>query len=113
MSVLCSAVSVTLPTLGAAAIDGRLASHAATCDHCLAEMAAYAQMHTTLASLRAHVEPAPSSLEHRVMASLGPVAVSTYEDRRDHRVPVAAAAALATAAAGTAVLFRLYRHRAA
>jgi hypothetical protein len=47
------------------------------------------------------------------MASLGPVAVPDLDESNDHRVQVAAAAALATAAAGTAVLMRLYRHRAA
>ncbi len=113
MSVLCSAVSVALATAGAGTFDGPLALHAATCDHCCREMATYEQMYATLAALRDHVELAPSSLEHRVMASLGPVAVPSFEERREHRVPVAAAAAIATAAAGTAVLFRLYRHRAA
>lgn len=113
MSVLCSAVSVTLPTVGVGTVDGPLASHAGSCDHCRVEIAAYEEMYSTLAMMRESVVSAPSGLQHRVMASLGPVAVPGFEERRDHLVPVAAAAALATAAAGTAVLFRLYRHRAA
>jgi hypothetical protein len=56
---------------------------------------------------------APSGHIAAVMNGLGPVAVTTPEPRMDHRVPVAAAAVVATAAAGTAVLFKLYRDHAA
>jgi hypothetical protein len=73
----------------------------------------YREMYDGLADLR-HVDTAPPAGIHRaVMASMGPVAVPDLEDRWDHVVPVAAAAALATAAAGTAVLLKIYRHRAA
>jgi hypothetical protein len=70
-------------------------------------------MHDRLADLRYIEMAAPAELRHSVMASIGPVAVPDLEDRWDRVVPVAAAAALATAAAGTAVLFKIYRHRAA
>ncbi len=63
--------------------------------------------------MRDDIMPAPGALRPRVMAFLGPVAVPDIEIHTDHRVQVAAAAALATAAAGTAMLLRMYRHRAA
>jgi hypothetical protein len=47
------------------------------------------------------------------MDRLGPVAVEPFESRLDPRVPVAAAAVVATAAAGTVVLYKLYRDHAA
>ena len=113
MSVLCSAVSVALPTVGTDAIGRRLQSHVGSCDQCRAQYAAYTEMYRGLADLkRVHIT-APAALPQRVMAKLGPVAVPDLEDRWDHVVPVAAAAALATAAAGTAVLFKMYRQRAA
>lgn len=113
MSVLCSAVSVALPAVGNDVIGGRLLSHIASCDECATQYEAYTEMYKGLADLR-HVHiTAPAGLPQRVMAKLGPVAVPDLEDRWDHVVPVAAAAALATAAAGTAVLFKMYRQRAA
>ena len=113
MSVMCSAVTVALPTIGAEPIGGRLWSHIESCDECASHYERYSEMYDALAGLR-HVEMvAPTGLPDRVMASLGPVPVPDLEERWDHVVPVAAAAALATAAAGTAVLFKIYRHRAA
>ncbi len=113
MSVMCSAVSVALPTVGTELMGGRLGSHLESCKECRTQHRRYAEMYGGLADLRYAQMAAPAGFTHRVMASLGPVAVPDLEDRWDHVVPVAAAAALATAAAGTAVLLRLYRHRAA
>ena len=113
MSVMCSAVSVALPTLGTDLIGGRLWSHIESCENCRMHDAGYRGMYDGLANLRFVQMPAPVGLPHRVMESLGPAAVPDVEERWDHVVPVAAAAALATAAAGTAVLFKIYRHRAA
>jgi hypothetical protein len=73
----------------------------------------YSEMYDGLADLRQTRMTPPVGLPRRVMASLGPVSVHDLEERWDHVVPVAAAAALATAAAGTAVLFKMYRQRAA
>lgn len=113
MSVLCSAVAVALPTVGTDATSGRLWSHIESCDECRAQFMRYDEMYEGLAGMRyAHVR-APGALTQRVRATLGPVAVPDIEERWDRVVPVAAAAALATAAAGTAVLFKIYRHRAA
>ena len=113
MNVVCSAVSVALPTVGIAGVTGPLASHADACERCRSEVEDYVSMYTQLASLSTRFVAPPGGFPQRVMASLGPVAVADEDGHRDHLVPVAAAAALATAAAGGAVLFRLYRQRAA
>ncbi|MEN8238358.1 MAG: hypothetical protein ABFR53_04050 [Actinomycetota bacterium] len=113
MSVVCSAVSVALPTVGTDLTGKRLWSHIESCDECEAQYRRYVEMYNGLATLRDTPIAPPAGLPQRVMASLGPVAVPDLEERWEHAVPVAAAAALATAAAGTAVLFKIYRHRAA
>jgi hypothetical protein len=113
MNVVCSAVSVALPTVGSEGMSGPLAGHIEGCSTCSREVAAYEGLYAGLAGLQDVYEPAPAELANRVMANLGPVAVPDLDDRRDRRVPVAAAAALATAAAGTAFFVRFYRHRAA
>lgn len=113
MNVLCSTIAVALPTVGPEGISGPLATHLNTCQSCTNEVAAYGDMYVGLAELKGRHIPAPTGLTHRVLANLGPAAVPDLDDRRDHRVPVAAAAAIATAAAGTAVLVRIYRHGAA
>ncbi len=113
MSVMCSVVSVTLPTLGTDGIGGRLWSHVESCDECRSLFAQYDEMYGALAELRHVHVTAPGGLPERVMVSLGPVAVPDTDERWVHVLPVAAAAALATAAAGSAVIFRIYKHRAA
>jgi anti-sigma factor RsiW len=113
MSAMCSVVSVALPTLGIEGIGGRIWSHVESCDECRSLFIQYDEMYEALAELRYTYMAAPGGLPQRVMASLGPVAVPDSDERWDHVLPVAAAAALATAAAGTAVIFRFYRHRAA
>jgi hypothetical protein len=113
VSVVCSAVSVALPTLGTDLIGGRLWSHIESCEDCFMHYVGYREMYDGLATLRFVEMPTPVGLSPSVMESLGPVAVPDLDERWDHVVPVAAAAALATAAAGTAVLLKIYRHRAA
>jgi anti-sigma factor RsiW len=113
MSVVCSAIHVVLPTVGEGAITGSLEAHVESCIRCRSEVARYRSMFRELEALEASVERAPGGFAAEVMDGLGPVAVADREPRRDNRVPVAAAAAVATAAAGTAVLYRLYRQRAA
>ena len=113
MSVMCSAVAVALPTVGGDLIGGRLWSHVESCEECRTQYLDFREMYDGLTDLRYRQMAAPAGLHRRVMASIGPVAVPDLEDRWDHVVPVAAAAALATAAAGTAVLLKIYRHRAA
>ncbi len=113
MSVLCSAVHIALPTVGTGTISGRLWSHIESCESCQDEYAFYREMYEKLAELRDAHMAVPVGLTKHVMDSLGPVAVPDPDERWDHVVPVAAAAALATAAAGTVALVRFYRHRAA
>lgn len=113
MSVMCSAVSVALPTMGTDVIGSRLQTHVESCDDCRTEHARYAEMYDGLAGLRDVQIASQGGLTQRVMSSLGPVGVPGTGERWERVVPVAAAAALATAAAGTAVLVKIYRHRAA
>ena len=112
MSVMCSAVQVALPTVGEAAITGPLAAHVETCVPCRGELVRYRSMHRELGSLNPTRYRAPLGFVAAVTSDLGLVVVDPGEPRRDPRVPVAAAV-VATAAAGTAVLYRLYRQRAA
>jgi len=90
-----------------------MAAHIESCESCSREFAGYEAMYEGLASLSDVEMVPPYGFHWRVMTSLGPVAVPDVEDHWDRVVPVAAAAALATAAAGTVVLVRAYRHRAA
>lgn len=112
MSVMCSAVHVALPTVGEAAITGPITAHVETCVPCRAEVIRYRTMYRELASLDPIRYRAPYGTTAAVMGNLGPVAVESDVSRLDPRVPVAAAV-VATAAAGTAVLYRLYRQHAA
>ncbi len=113
MNVMCSAVQVALPTVGEAAITGPLAAHVETCMPCRGEMLRYRTMYRELRDLDPVEYKAPRGHTAEVMGGLGPVAVTVPEARMDPRVPVAAAAVVATAAAGTAVLLKLYRDHAA
>ena len=113
MNVVCSAVHVALPTVGEAAITGPLANHVESCMACKGEVIRYRTMYRELEALDGTEHRAPQGLAAAVMNSLGPVAVEESVQRRDSKVPVAAAAVVATAAAGTAVLLKIYRDRAA
>ena len=113
MNVMCSAVQAALPTVGEAAITGPIAAHVESCVPCQGEIVTYRAMYRELASLDRTRYRAPYGTTASVMDGLGPVAVEGDGPRRDPRVPVAAAAVVATAAAGTAVLYKLYRDHAA
>jgi hypothetical protein len=113
MSVMCSAIHVALPTVGETAITGPLAVHVDSCASCWGEVARYRAIYRELGTLNATEYRAPSGFVSGVTDHLGPVAVENVESRLDPRVPVAAAAVVATAAAGTAVLYKLYRDHAA
>lgn len=113
MKVVCSAIHAVLPTLGEGTITGPFETHVASCVRCRSEVIRYRNMHRELRALELSLDMAPVGLTRNVMKGLGPVAVANREPRRDNRVPVAAAAVVATAAAGTVVLLRLYRERAA
>ena len=112
MSVMCSAVRIAMPTVGEVSITGPLAAHVETCVPCKGEVIRYRSMYRQLEALDASRYRAPRGFVSAVTTGLGPVAVESGESKMDPRVPVAAAM-VATAAAGTAVLYKLYRDHAA
>ncbi len=113
MRIVCSAVHVALETVGSAAISGPVAVHVERCEACGNDLAEYAIVGSALASLSPDSYVAPATLRAEVMSSLGPVVVPDLESRTSLVVPVAAAALVATAAAGTAVLIALRRQSVA
>lgn len=113
MNVLCSAVSVALPTAVSSGSTGPLSFHIRSCGRCQSNIESYTEMYRNLESLNRSTVPAPGGLSQRIMLALGPVAVPASDHHRDHLVPVAAAAAIATAACGGAVLLLIHRQRAA
>lgn len=112
MRVLCSAVHVAAGTVGESAISGPLAAHVERCEACAGEVRDLAEVSVQLRLLEPAAYRAPDSLYHDVTGSLGPFAVPDLDTRSSRMVPVAAAV-VATAAAGTAVLIRMRRQRAA
>jgi hypothetical protein len=113
MRVVCSAVHVAIDTIGTGAVAGPVATHIETCDACGRELAEFTQVEESLSSLERTAHSAPRDLHPSVMGSLGPVAVPDIESRTSLAVPVAAAAFVATAAAGTAALIMMRRQSAA
>ena len=113
MRVMCSAVHLAVGTVGTGAVAGPVASHVERCDACEHELAEINRVEAAVASLPPEAHEAPTHLHAAVMDSLGPVAVPDLDTRTSLAVPVAAAAFVATAAAGTAVLIRLRRQSAA
>jgi len=113
MKVVCSWVHVALGTVGTSAVTGPVATHVEQCSTCEREFAEIVLVEGALFSLDPVAHTAPANFQSSVMESLGPVAVPDLESRTSLAVPVAAAAFVATAAAGTAVLIRLRRQSAA
>lgn len=113
MSAMCAAVRIALGAVGPDALSGPMAAHVEQCDHCRHESVEYAEIEIALASLERSTHQAPAHLQVMVMDSLGPVAVPDIDQRTSFAVPVAAAALVATAAAGTAVLLKMRRQSAA
>ncbi len=113
MSVMCSAVHVALDTVGTSGITGPLAGHVERCEVCEHDVRSLQDVTVALQSLDLEAHAAPRKLQPDIMNSLGPVAVPDPEHGISLKVPVAAAAVVATAAAGTAVLIRMRRARAA
>lgn len=116
MTVVCSTVRVALDTVGPAAITGPLGSHVESCPACASDVELSETLTTRLRMLPRSEFRAPGEFTEAVMDSLGPVAVPDLDPRHSRVVPIAAAvatAAMATAAAGTVVILRLRRTRAA
>lgn len=113
MRMRCVVVKSTLSVRGEPGITSSMSSHVGGCFACRSELSTHRRLHTTLSDLKGVEMIAPSQVLPNVMAETVPWVVPDLPDRFSRRVPVAAAAALATAAAGSAVLFRLYRQRTA
>jgi hypothetical protein len=112
MRAMCSAVRVAVGTVSASAISGPLAAHVERCDACAGDIRDLEEVSVQLRLLAPSAYRAPDSLYHEVAGSLGPFVVPELDARLSLKVPVAAAV-VATAAAGTAVLIRMRRQRAA
>lgn len=112
MKVMCSAVHVALDTVGTSAVHGPLAGHVERCEICQNDVRSLRDVTVVLRSLGPEAHAAPGKLQPNIMSSLGPVAVPDPDHAISLKVPVAAAV-VATAAAGTAVLIRMRRARVA
>ena len=113
---LCLAVTATLSSRGEAEFTPRMQTHVERCFTCRSELSEFRAFHEELALLKATEYRAPREVYPRVMSDIGPWVVPDSEIPRTSKTKVAAAAVVATAAtaaAGTAVIFRMYRHRAA
>ena len=113
MNVMCSAVHVALDTVGTGVVAGPVAGHVGRCAACEREVTELRIVQEALETLDPAAYAAPRQLQMSVMGALGPVAVPDAEHRVSLAVPVAAAALVATAAAGTAALIMLRRQSAA
>ncbi len=113
MSMRCVAVKATLSARGEPGLTSPMSSHVVDCFACRSELSTHRNLHNSLKGLRAVEMVAPTHLLPNVMAETVPWVVPDQPEGFSRRIPVAAAAALATAAAGSAVLFKLYRQRTA
>lgn len=112
----CLSVTATLSSRGEAQLTPRMQEHMERCFRCRSELAEHRAFRDELALLRLAEYRAPREVYPRVMEDIGPWVVPDEEIPRVGKARVAAAAVVATAAtaaAGTAVIFRMYRHRAA
>lgn len=113
MSMRCVAVKATLSARGEQGLTPFMSSHVDSCFACRTALFSHRGLQSTLRDLRNVEMIAPPHVLPNVMAETIPWVVRGRPAGFSRRVPVAAAAAVATAAAGSAVLFRLYRQRAA
>lgn len=113
MIVKCISVTATMSARGAEGLTPAMTRHIDGCNRCRDEFAMFTSLADRLGELRYVEFTAPRDTAQRVMAEIGPYAVPEPSGRSDYRIGIAAAAAVATAACGTAVLVRMYRHRAA
>ena len=112
MHMMCRTFDVTVSTIGLVGVAGPLAKHAERCVDCRVVLEAMLIVDNHLDSLDAEHYRAPDGFQPAVMASLGPGLAPEHGHRMSMKVPVAAAV-VATAAAGTAVIVRILRTRAA
>lgn len=117
MKTRCVPVTATLSTRGEDGLTGRQRDHIDGCFACRSELSAHRAIAEGMHRLRSETFHAPAEVVPGVMDRIGPWAVPEHGDESERNLHLVAAAAVATAAtaaaAGTAVLVRLYRHRAA
>ena len=116
MKPRCISVSATLSARGEDGLTDRMGRHIESCFRCRGELSDHRTVTRGLEGLRSIEYVAPREVRPQVMAEIGPWVVPDPASNRSGHVRVAAAAAVATAAtaaAGTAVLLRFYRQRAA
>ncbi len=116
-AVRCIPVRATLLSRGEEGLSASMLEHVDGCFRCRSELSGHRALRSELAALSPTAHTAPPDTVHRVMAEVGPWAVPDPAPRTTSTIKIAAAAAVATAAtaaaAGTAIVFRVYRHRAA
>lgn len=112
MRLMCRAFDATVGSVGLIGVTRPLVRHAERCADCGVVLAAMRVVDAGIESLDIDYYRAPDTLQPAVMASLGPGLAPEHDHRMSLKVPVAAAV-VATAAAGTAVIVRLWRTRAA
>ncbi len=117
MKARCVPVTATLSTRGESGLTGRQHRHIDGCFACRSELSAHRAIGETMHRLRFETLYAPAEILPGVMDRIGPWAVPEHGEEAERNLHLVTAAAVATAAtaaaAGTAVLVRLYRHRAA
>ncbi len=115
MNVACRATRVALSVADdSGSMPARLESHLGSCLACQAEAARYRKLRRALAGLANEIVDAPAALPAMVEARLDLDGVDEIAARPSPRVGrVAAAAGAAVAAAGTVVVVRWLRTRAA
>ena len=117
MKTRCVPVTATLSTRGEGGLTERQRNHIDGCFACRSELSAHRAIAEGMEQLRLETLHAPAEVLHGVMDRIGPWAVPEHGEDGERNLHLVAAAAVATAAtaaaAGTAVLVRLYRHRAA
>lgn len=116
MNLMCHTFRLTVDSVGLPGIAGPLAVHAEHCHECRPTYAVLVTMHDQLRALPMDQHRAPEGFQPGVMGALGPGLVPDLGRRSPKVVPIAAAvatAAVATAAAGTVVILKLRRVRAA
>jgi hypothetical protein len=111
MTIRCVTVKATLSARGEHGLTPPMSFHVGECFSCRRELSTHRNLSSGLGDLRDVEIAAPADVLPNVMAEIVPWSVPDLA--RHRRLPVAAAAAVATAAAGSAVLFRLYRQRTA
>ena len=115
MSLRCIPVRATLLSRGEDGFSDAMRSHVDACAACTSEVGDQRSLLAELGELDPEAHAAPAQIVAEVMNDVGPWMVPDPVARMSSAMKIAAAAAVATAAtaaaAGTAIVFRVHRHR--